>query len=219
MSGPWSNNELGVLKKLLETMKHTQLIFVTFASLALAQELPGDADGKAMTQQEVSAKFQKWSMNCDTSATTVKGEWTTKVFCLSNPPKQGSIRKNNFASVCQKNGGCEKCYQARTHDQTYALIIGCDIPAQNNAWARPQETPKPQETKNLQKSQSTPQVSPQEVEKIICSQFQQPEDECHPVITQCIFEQKKKPDNLNAQKDYWKAVYACASKVLKLKGQ
>ncbi|QLI73732.1 uncharacterized protein G6M90_00g095030 [Metarhizium brunneum] len=121
---------------------------------------------------------------------------------------------DGLTPLCQEKGGCGDC---RVEDAALSYDITCEIAAQNNASARPQETPKPQETK----PQSTPQVSPEEarVEKMICSQFKLPEDECHPVITQCIFEQKEKPDNFNSQKDFWKAVYTCASKVLKLKGQ
>ncbi|KAK9439628.1 hypothetical protein VB005_07784 [Metarhizium brunneum] len=176
-------------------MKHSQLIFVTFAGLALAQS-NSELDRKAMTQQEVLAKFQKSSFSCYKAL--------------------GDTRLDELTPLCQENGGCKKCYLEYTirGKAKDTIAMGCDIAAQNNASARPQETPKPQETK----PQPTPQVLPQEVEKLICTQFKEPEDECHPAITQCVFEQKKKPDNFNSQKDFWKAVNACASKVLTPRG-
>lgn len=60
-------------------------------------------------------------------------------------------------------------------------------------------------------------VSPQETEDLICNQFKESKDKCHPVIAQCVFDKSK--HKFNSQTDFWQVVGECASEVLTLKGR
>ncbi|KAF5126208.1 hypothetical protein E5D57_010902 [Metarhizium anisopliae] len=102
-------------------MKSTQLVFVTFASLALAQGDRWGLPDKVMTQQEVSAMIKYWNVEC-----------------------QDRKRVDEFTPLCQKKGGCGKC---KVFDIPDNLIgVRCEVGAENNASAGPQETPKAQKT-------------------------------------------------------------------------
>ncbi|KAH0591645.1 hypothetical protein MHUMG1_10623 [Metarhizium humberi] len=146
-------------------------------------------------------------------------ERESKIICKADFMNLLTI--DGLTPLCQEKGGCGKC---KVEDWDLHVDIICEIAAQNNTSARPQETPKPQETNPQFPPQrddvngvDTGPVSPQQMEKLICNQFKDPKANCENALRQCVFEQKDNLRNFNSPKDFWQAVGECASKVLTLK--